>query len=76
MEEIELAIPALYRVQHKGSFTYHDGHEGFVARGRYFMDYSHWINPTKVRMHLKWKDRSNEPSPFISLFDNLRKFNE
>ena len=75
MNTINPAPSALYRVQHEKSFTYHDRHEGFVANGQYYMDYSHWINAKKVRNHLNWNDTSDEPSPFISLFDNLGKVN-
>lgn len=63
--------PALYRVQHEGSFTFHDHREGFIANGKYMMNYSHWINQTKVMEHLDEKSRPMEPSPFISLFDNI-----
>ncbi|PMD66302.1 uncharacterized protein K444DRAFT_607727 [Hyaloscypha bicolor E] len=67
-----LILPKLYRVQHSTSFTHHANHEGFRAKGTYWMDYSHWFNPRKVTKHLDWKDRSLEPSPFISFFDNLK----
>lgn len=60
------ALPsALYRTQHGRSFTYH-GEEGFQSRGRYFMTYSHWLNKGKIVKHLNWRDRSLEPTPFIS----------
>lgn len=75
MNNIEPVPLTLFRVQHGSSFTYHDENEGFVAKGHYWMDYSHWVNPTKVRKHLDWWDKSSEPSPFISLFSNLRKAN-
>ncbi|KAH7563664.1 hypothetical protein BM1_00711 [Bipolaris maydis] len=71
MNNIEPVPLTLFRVQHGSSFTYHDENEGFVAKGHYWMDYSHWVNPTKVRKHLDWWDKSSEPSPFISLFSNL-----
>jgi hypothetical protein len=73
MSDTEPVPRILCRVQHGGSFTYHDRTEGFVANGQYFMDYSHWINPAKVSKHLDWKDISEEPTPFISLFSNRRK---
>ncbi|KAH8586008.1 hypothetical protein B0O99DRAFT_92884 [Bisporella sp. PMI_857] len=58
---------ALFRVQHKRSFTYYEPNVGFKTNGFYWMDYSHWFNPSKVRKN----DKSSELSPFISLFDNL-----
>ncbi|QUC23925.1 uncharacterized protein UV8b_08166 [Ustilaginoidea virens] len=60
-----------YRVQSDESFTHWDS-DGFTAMGRYWMDYCHWINRGKIECHLNWKDRSIEPTPFISIFDNLR----
>jgi len=68
-----LTPPKLYRVQHSTSFTHHGYQEGFRAKGTYWMDYSHWFNRGKVTKHLDWKDRSLEPSPFISLFNNLSR---
>jgi hypothetical protein len=64
---------AFFRVQHERSFTYYEPSVGFEAKGFYWMDYSHWFNPLKVRKHLDWNDKSSEPSPFISVFDNLGK---
>jgi len=61
----------LYRVQHATSYTHYAADEGFIANGSYLMDYSHWLNPEKVTGHLDWSNRSAEPTPFISLFDNL-----
>lgn len=52
MDTIPPVPPTLYRVQHKRSFTYYGSNEGFVANGRYWMDYSYWFNPTKVWKHL------------------------
>lgn len=60
---------AFYRVQHDRSFTLYDD-DGFEARGHYTMDCGHWINRRKLEQHLNWNDRSPEPSPFISVFDN------
>jgi len=71
MNVVSQARPRLYRVQHERSFTHYEPSIGFVAKGFYWMDYSHWFNPRKVRKHLDRDDRSLEPSPFISLFDNL-----
>ena len=59
-----------YRVQHRDSYTYYDPQTGFEARGHYKMDPSHYINGLKVKAHLNWADRSDEPTPFISVFDN------
>lgn len=64
------APQTLYRVQYKNSFTHYSNDQGFLAQGRYHMDYTHWFKPLKVRNHLDWKDRSLEPTPFISLFDD------
>lgn len=75
MNVVSQARPRLYRVQHERSFTYYEPSIGFMSKGCYYMDYSHWFNPRKVRKHLEWDDRSLEPSPFISLFDNLGETN-
>lgn len=64
---------ALFRVQYERSFTYYEPNNGFEANAFYWMDPSHWFNPSNVRKHLDWNDRSSESSPFISLFDNLGK---
>ena len=37
------------------------------------MDYSHWLNRGKIERHLDWYDRSEEKTPFISVFDNQGK---
>ncbi|MCJ1474802.1 hypothetical protein MMC13_003462 [Lambiella insularis] len=63
--------PTLYRVQHQTSFTRYEPSIGFEANVVYWMAYSHWFNGKKVREHLDWNSRPLEPSPFISLFDNL-----
>jgi len=34
------------------------------------MKYDHWVNAKKIHQHLEWENRSLEPSPFISVFDN------
>ncbi|CRG90827.1 hypothetical protein PISL3812_07873 [Talaromyces islandicus] len=44
--------------------------DGFQAHGHYLMDLSHWLNKGKIERHLNWSDRSTEPTPFISVFDN------
>jgi hypothetical protein len=62
--------PTLYRVQHERSFTHYDDTKGFKAKGSCSMHDSHWLVPSRVRKHLNWSDRSNELTPFISLFDN------
>ncbi|KAI1496141.1 hypothetical protein F5X99DRAFT_414386 [Biscogniauxia marginata] len=65
-----------YRVQWCHSFTFYDNPDGFAARGHYWMDYSHWLNKNKIEHHLNWKDRSEQPTPFISIFDNRRDAEE
>jgi hypothetical protein len=62
-----------YRVQSDRSFTLYDATDGFKAQGHYHMGNSHWINKGKFQRHLDWSDRSDEPTPFISLFDNWRE---
>lgn len=64
--------PRLYRTHHDLAFTPHDA-AGFQSRGTYFMDYSHWLNRGKIIKHLKWQDRSEQPTPFISLTDDPSK---
>ncbi|KKA22510.1 hypothetical protein T310_3453 [Rasamsonia emersonii CBS 393.64] len=59
-----------YRVQTPDSFTYYDTESGFESRGHYLMPLSHWINRGRFERHLDWNDRSSEPTPFISVFDN------
>ncbi|TAQ88754.1 hypothetical protein B7494_g2918 [Chlorociboria aeruginascens] len=61
--------PMFYRVQHQDSFTIFENNV-FESNGHYYMAYSHWLNRQKVNRHLDWKDRSVEPSPFVSVFDN------
>jgi hypothetical protein len=65
--------PRLYRCQHRQSFTIWDG-EAFGSAGWYAMKASHWLNGKKISRHLDWKDRSEEPTPFISLFADLGCF--
>ncbi|PKY02316.1 hypothetical protein P168DRAFT_284037 [Aspergillus campestris IBT 28561] len=50
--------PRFYRVQHNGSYTIFDHADGFESRGHYQMAYAFWLN-------------KDEPTPFISVFDNL-----
>ncbi|KAF9873122.1 hypothetical protein CkaCkLH20_09285 [Colletotrichum karsti] len=59
-----------YRVQSRYSFTAYSPYQGFDAKARDYMRYEHWINAGKFMKHLDWNDRSSEPSPFISVFDN------
>lgn len=67
-------IPArFYRVQHDGSYTIFDHVDGFESPGHYQMAYSFWLNRGKLESHLNWKARSDQPTPFISVFDNLGK---
>ncbi|KAI1258881.1 hypothetical protein F5Y18DRAFT_433900 [Xylariaceae sp. FL1019] len=58
-----------FRVQHDRSFTLWSDVAGFESRAHYLMDYSYWITP-KLNLHLCWENRSSEPTPFISVFDN------
>lgn len=58
-----------YRVQHQDSFAIFENNI-FESNGHYCIAYSHWLNRQKVNRHLDWQDRSVEPSPFISVFDN------
>ena len=59
-----------YRVQSNKSYTLYDKDDGFEANGHYHMMYCHWLNKGKVECHLNWHDRSKQPTPFISVFDN------
>ena len=59
----------LYRCQHRESFTIWDG-ERFGSAGWYATQASYWLNAEKISRHLNWKDRSEQPTPFISLFAN------
>ena len=58
-----------YRVQHQDSFTVFENNT-FESNGHYYIANSHWLNRQRVNRHLYWQDRSIEPSPFISVFDN------
>ncbi|PLB39040.1 uncharacterized protein BDW47DRAFT_124961 [Aspergillus candidus] len=70
-------IPArFYRVQHDGSYTIFDHVDGFESPGHYQMAYSFWLNRGKLESHLNWKARSDQPTPFISVFDNLGDAND
>ncbi len=73
MNQITNPPQTLYRVQHSTSFTKYDDVKGFEANGHYATDYSEWINLSKVQNHLDPNDKSCEPSPFISLFENFSK---
>jgi len=64
------APKAFYRVQHRSSYTRYDK-DGFYANARYSMHYHHWINQAKFNNHLNRKDRPLEPTPYISVFENL-----
>ncbi|KAL8784970.1 MAG: hypothetical protein Q9213_003631 [Squamulea squamosa] len=59
-----------YRVAHNRSFTIYHPVYGFESKGHYHMNPSHFITKRKVQGHLTWSDRPNEPTPFISVFDN------
>ncbi|KAL8891089.1 MAG: hypothetical protein Q9215_001860 [Flavoplaca cf. flavocitrina] len=59
-----------YRVQHRGSYTTYNPYNGFVSRGHYDVHPAELLNKRTVEAHLDWGDRSNQPSPFISVFDN------
>ena len=61
-----------YRAQSDRSFTEYTANQ-FQSRGSYFVHNSHWLNKGKIERHLAWNDRSVQPTPFISVFDNLRK---
>jgi hypothetical protein len=62
---------AFYRVQHANSFTAFD-EQGFKSQASYLMDHCHWVNKAMFESHLKWKARPSEPTPYISVFDNMR----
>jgi hypothetical protein len=62
--------PNFYRVQHNGPFTHYDD-EGFSAQASYIMDWCQWVNKEKFESHLGWNANPVEPTPYISLFDNL-----
>lgn len=70
---VETLPPNLYREQHEKSFTSYEPGHGFFARGHYLMDWCHWINKGKIEKHLNWNNRSDEPTPFISTFNNYGK---
>ncbi|KAM5351121.1 hypothetical protein ACJ41O_003844 [Fusarium nematophilum] len=56
-----------YRVQSNRSFTEYDKDCGFTAPGR---DHPGLINKYRFERHLAWNDRSDPPTPFISVFDS------
>ncbi|TDZ39489.1 hypothetical protein CTRI78_v010585 [Colletotrichum trifolii] len=60
-----------YRVQSDQSFTHYDEEVGFAPQGNYYMNYEHWVTKDRIEAQLNWKARPLEPSPFISVFDNL-----
>ena len=62
--------PSLYRIQHNNSYTIFEPTHGFESRGHYLMGYSFWLNKGRLESHLTWSARPDEPSPFISAFDN------
>lgn len=68
--------PTFYRVQHSSSFTDYGLNTGFHAKGRYYMRTDHIINAQRINSHLNWGARPTEPSPYISVFDNLGKKKE
>ena len=61
---------SFYRVQHRGSYTTYNQYNGFESRGHYDADPADLLKKWTVEAHLDWGDRSNQPSPFISVFDN------
>jgi hypothetical protein len=63
--------PRFYRVQHNNSFTYYSQENGFLSQASYYIDFNHWLNQAKIAKHLDWMDRSLQPTPFISMFDNI-----
>jgi hypothetical protein len=73
MNSAEHGPPTLYRVQHNRSFTYYADEHGFQAREGRSEDMCYYFDPQRIYKHLDWNDRSMEPTPFISLFDNLGK---
>jgi hypothetical protein len=52
------------------SFTTYNAQRGFEANASYSMAYCHWLNKAKIERHLDSHDRSQQPTPFISVFDN------
>ncbi|CZR54536.1 uncharacterized protein PAC_04420 [Phialocephala subalpina] len=75
-QDIEALPSAFYRVQHHRSYTVFQRESdhasaGFTSNGHYLMNGSLWINKEKIESHLVWKSRPLEPSPYISVFDNL-----
>ncbi|KAL4931888.1 uncharacterized protein BDV17DRAFT_227850 [Aspergillus undulatus] len=63
--------PSFYRVQHDRSYTIFNPQDGFESNGHYLMPYSFWINNGRIRSHLMWGDSPVEPTPFISVFDDI-----
>lgn len=63
--------PTFYRVQDSSSFTLYSEDTGLNSNGKYFMRTDHIINAQRISTHLTWGARPSEPSPFISVFDNL-----
>ncbi|KAL8901206.1 MAG: hypothetical protein Q9192_000683 [Flavoplaca navasiana] len=59
-----------YRVQHRGSYTTYNPYNGFESRGHYDVDPADLLNKWTVEAHLDGEDRSNQLSPFITVFDN------
>ena len=70
-----MAAVTFYRAQSDKSYTYYEDGYGFEAKGHYLMDLSHWLNKGKLERHLDWHDRSSEPTPFISVFDDRSEYN-
>jgi hypothetical protein len=62
---------AFYRVHHAHSFTTFDT-RGFTSQASYSMERCYWVNKERFETHLFWKARPSEPTPYISVFDNLR----
>ncbi|KAL4994475.1 hypothetical protein BDV10DRAFT_203803 [Aspergillus recurvatus] len=65
--------PSFYRIQHDRSCPIFNPQDGFESHGHYLMPYSFWLNSGRIRSHLVWGDSPVEPTPFISVFDDIAK---
>ncbi|KAL4947204.1 hypothetical protein BDW69DRAFT_204617 [Aspergillus filifer] len=68
--------PFFYRIQHDRSYTIFDPQYGFESNGHYSMPYSFWLNKGKIESHLDWEACPMQPTPFISVFDDIAKADE
>jgi hypothetical protein len=61
----------LYRMQHEGSYSPYDSIDGIECQGHYLMANIFRLNKQRLQSDLRKETCPLEPTPFISVFDDL-----